>query len=1188
MIIDETVLAAVKKNFHKLNSAQKQEVLFLINEWERRQVVKKARGCLLDFITLIDPTYKVGAHHKKLAVLLEDLANGVKHRIAVNIAPRFGKKLADNTPILTPLGWTTHGKIRPGDFVFHPSGKPVRVLAVNEKSLVDMRVTFANGSTFLCHEEHEWTLFNAMRQRWETLETRHFLQSPKTGPNAGGKKAVRGSKRGLYFLPDIAAVQFPEKALLVDPYTLGAWLGDGTQDCAAITHAATDWQVVARMERAGYTITRASVHKDTGAVTTRFGDGKLRPHLRLIGVIRCKHIPQAYKQSSIPQRMELLAGLVDTDGTVDKNGKHVFYNTNKRLVDDVVELATSLGWRPYVTTVQPKDRGRKIKDKQVYYHVGFQPTEPLPLQIPRKRDRFRKATRRRVALESVIRVPADKAQSGQCIHVDSPDGLYLVGEKLTPTHNSYLVSYYFPAWFLGNHPDQKVMMVSHTADLAVDFGRKVRNLISSEPYQAIFGGKGGVELSQDSKSAGRWHTNHGGEYFACLRRDTLIRTQRGLLPASQVVLGDRLTNCGQPVTVQGVYHSRHEATHHIAGLRCSGDHPIWTVNRGWVYAKGLLPTDVLRVESIPDTLKAIIRRGYGYLEHATLSSLVWHQVPLHQPPQREVARLRGAWDHTLRALAAVREFCRRHRGSTYTPAYSGAHGQQWAVQPGELPLGDSLAASQQHPRQRASGGQDHGATRSYSRDHPGGHRPPDKARHQPAQPSEGPQEELRAYSDPEKLGWVCCVLPRLIAGCRTAFPKTIGSVEGYLAGLGEAAQKLCGLLLGVRWVGKKGVYPHPEGEEFINFRTDGDHTFFADGVLTHNCGVGGAIAGRGADLLLIDDPHNEQDIINGNLDVFDKAYEWFTSGARTRLMPGGRVAIVQTRWALQDLTGRVVKDMLMNEDADQYEVVEFPAVLECEEVDEAGFTQIVQKSLWPEQWSLEALLKTKASMPSYQWSAQYQQNPTAEEGAIVKREWWRWWERDRPPKCDFIIQSWDTAFEKHNRADFSACTTWGVWWPEKEPDDTTTGGANIILLNAFKERLEFPELKQVALNHYREWKPDSCIVEKKASGAPLIYELRALGIPVQEFTPSRGNDKISRLNSVSDLFSSGIVWAPQTRWAEEVADEIAAFPAGEHDDLVDATTLALMRFRSGGFVRLPSDEPEPLKRFKSHRGVGYY
>jgi predicted phage terminase large subunit-like protein len=374
------------------------------------------------------------------------------------------------------------------------------------------------------------------------------------------------------------------------------------------------------------------------------------------------------------------------------------------------------------------------------------------------------------------------------------------------------------------------------------------------------------------------------------------------------------------------------------------------------------------------------------------------------------------------------------------------------------------------------------------------------------------------------------------------------------------------------------------------------------------CGVGGAIAGRGADLLLIDDPHNEQDIINGNLDIFDKAYEWYTTGARTRLQPGGRVALIQTRWSTADLTGRLVHDMTINEGADQFEIVEFPAILERDETVEIEEpedpddptsplvrtlqTRISQQSLWPEQWSLEALLRTKASMPSHQWNAQYMQDPTAEEGAIIKREWWRAWDRDVAPKPDFIVQAWDTAFEKTTRSDYSACTTWGVWYPESSPDDTTTGRANVILLDAFKDRMEFPELKQVAFKKFKEWEakqvPMTLIVEKKASGAPLIYELRQMGLVVGEYTPSRGQDKIARLNSVSDMFSSGMVWAPRTRWAEDVIDEVASFPAGRHDDYVDSVTLALMRVRQGGFMRLPSDEPDEIKQFKSRRRAGYY
>lgn len=345
------------------------------------------------------------------------------------------------------------------------------------------------------------------------------------------------------------------------------------------------------------------------------------------------------------------------------------------------------------------------------------------------------------------------------------------------------------------------------------------------------------------------------------------------------------------------------------------------------------------------------------------------------------------------------------------------------------------------------------------------------------------------------------------------------------------------------------------------------------------CGIGSSIAGRGADLLLVDDPHSEQDVINGNFEVFEKAYEWFTYGARTRLMPGGRVAIIQTRWHLDDLTGRVVKDMAMNEGSDQYEVVEFPAIIETEDK-RTGAT--IQKALWPEFYDLPALLRTKASMPLFQWNAQYQQNPTSEEASVIKREWWKTWEKEEPPPCEYLIMSLDSAAETHTRADFTALTTWGVFNNEEE------GAYHIILLNSIKKRVEFPELKRLAQEEYDEWEPDAFIVEKKSSGVALYQEMRRMGLPVQEFTPHRGSgDKLARLNSVADIVASGLVWVPQSRWAEELVEEVAAFPFGSHDDLVDSTVMALMRFRQGGFIRLPTDEKDDVIYFKSRRG-GYY
>ena len=338
-------------------------------------------------------------------------------------------------------------------------------------------------------------------------------------------------------------------------------------------------------------------------------------------------------------------------------------------------------------------------------------------------------------------------------------------------------------------------------------------------------------------------------------------------------------------------------------------------------------------------------------------------------------------------------------------------------------------------------------------------------------------------------------------------------------------------------------------------------------------GVGGAVTGKGADILIIDDPHSEQEatVAESNPEVYDKTYEWYTSGPRQRLQPGGAIVIVMTRWSKKDLTGQVLKSALQRS-GEEWKVIEFPAILPS------------GNPLWPEFWPIEQLEALRNELPSGKWQAQYQQQPTSDVNAIVKREWWRNWEDDNPPACEFIIQSWDTAFLKTQRSDYSACTTWGVFYQD---DDAGFSQANLILLNAIKKRMEFPELKQRAFEEWKEWEPDALIVEAKASGTPLLFELRAMGIPVQEYTPSKGNDKIARLNAVADIFASGRVWVPGTRWADELVEEVASFPSGEHDDLVDSMTQALLRFRRGGFIRLDSDEPEEVREFR-RRKAAYY
>ena len=326
------------------------------------------------------------------------------------------------------------------------------------------------------------------------------------------------------------------------------------------------------------------------------------------------------------------------------------------------------------------------------------------------------------------------------------------------------------------------------------------------------------------------------------------------------------------------------------------------------------------------------------------------------------------------------------------------------------------------------------------------------------------------------------------------------------------------------------------------------------GGMYYAVGVGSNLAGRGGDLVIIDDPHSEQTAMS--VSGFDDAWDWYTGGPRQRLQPGGSIVLVQTRWSEKDMTGQLLRAMAKDPLADQWEVVELPAIFDD------------GKPCWPEYWSLEDLTSVKASIPPSKWNAQYQQNPTGEENAIIPREWWKKWEKNTVPNLQFVIQSYDTAFTKRETSDFSAITTWGVFYPNE------SGQPGLILLDSKKGRWDFPELKEVALENYKFWDPDTVIVEAKASGLPLTHELRNMGIPVVNFTPSKGNDKVSRVHSVSPLFEAGMVWVPDEVFADELIEEVAAFPNGEYDDLVDSMTQALMRYRQGNFVQLPTDSWE--------------
>jgi predicted phage terminase large subunit-like protein len=734
--------------------------------------------------------------------------------------------------------------------------------------------------------------------------------------------------------------------------------------------------------------------------------------------------------------------------------------------------------------------------------------------------------------------------------------------NIPPRHGkSQLVSTYYPAWFIGRNPGKKVMLVSHTTDLAVDFGRKVRNLIDSEAYEEIFPQ---TKLSTDSKSAGRWNTTTSCEFYA-------------------TGVGSALAGRGADLLLVDDPHSEQDVL--------SGNFSVFEKAYEW-FAFGA------RTRLMPGGRVAIVHCMTG--DTGVLMSDGTEKALRDVRPGDMVASYKdGAlvskkilnWaSQGLDCVYAINTTCGKTvRANERHPFLVDRGGELTWTKVRDLRPGDSLV-SLRHARALLGPRQN-----------------PENAKR--ANPRTHGIESIQTHRAEDRIIGVSFVE-------NSVLPKDAKLRRTLKAYASATITKLCGLL-------GRGIAALTEiATPILNIGTASRSPNIAGCGMRRTESAPFVVVRRGLTTLLLTGKESWRSTIATTLREFERSFATratsslgmgprktsscglFSTSEIISITPDGDEEVFDiqvegtenfiangvvshnTRWHQDDLTGRLVRDMTNNEDSDQYEVVEFPAILDVAQKDkETGQEIIIQKPLWPEFFDLAALLRTKASMPVFQWNAQYQQNPTGEEAAIIKREWWRIWPDDDPPHLEYIIMSLDAAAEANNRADYTSLTTWGVFYNEEEHMH------QIILLNAIKRRMEFPELKAMAMEEYKEWEPDSFIVEKKSSGTPLYQEMRRAGLMVQEYTPVRGtqnnpNTKMARLNSVSDIIASGLVWVPPKRWAEELVEEVAAFPFGSNDDQVDTTIMALMRFRQGGFIRLPTDEPdEPLY----YRGkVDYY
>jgi len=714
--------------------------------------------------------------------------------------------------------------------------------------------------------------------------------------------------------------------------------------------------------------------------------------------------------------------------------------------------------------------------------------------------------------------------------------------NMPPRHTkSEFASYLLTSWFLGKYPDKKVIQSSNTADLAVGFGRKVRNLVGSETYARVFPN---VSLRQDSKAAGRWATNQNGEYFAIGVGGTVTGKGADLLiiddPHSEQ---EAALASGDPSVFDKVYEwytsgprQRLQPGGAIVIVMCmTGDTNVLMANGTNTQLKNIRPGDMVAtfdkgklnaskvnnwrssgVDSIytVQTQSGIIIRANerhpflvmnkGVLEWTRLKHLKQgmllvttkdanaqqdHKLSpesVHLAKQEKVTtgKIQMPLINRLGIMGSGKVLHAALKGAAkllqvvgYVLRITVKHTHQKNLQTKRANI--VLNTATELPKSSTSVWFKTAITSAMSAVN---------RLQKKIQGRIGTENSVLTTATPQGKSEDYCVTTAILQ-------LDMEKQQAFLSELHRISDFTANPIVSIAYSGK---------EEVFDVEVDRTENFIANGVVSHN-----------------------------------------------------------TRWGERDLTGRVIKDAMLRDKGEEWEVIEFPAIMPS------------GKPLWPEFWSAKELEALRDELPPAKWYAQYQQTPTGEEGALVKREWWKIWKAERPPPCDFIIQSWDTAFTKNERSDYSACTTWGVFGLNDDPNNI-----NIILLDAFQKRMEFPELKAKALVMYQDWEPDACIIEAKAAGAPLVFELRQMGIPVSEYTPTRGNDKFVRINSITDLFSSGKVWAPETRWATEVIEQMAAFPNGDHDDLVDSSTQALIRFRKGGFIRLDSDEKEEIKSFR--------
>jgi predicted phage terminase large subunit-like protein len=717
---------------------------------------------------------------------------------------------------------------------------------------------------------------------------------------------------------------------------------------------------------------------------------------------------------------------------------------------------------------------------------------------------------------------------------------------------SETIAYLFVAWYLGHHPDHYVIMVTHTAGLSTVFGRKVRNLIESQVYREIFPG---TIISKDKTASDDWATTRGGTYLA-------------------VGVGGNIAGYGAHLLVAD----------DLVSEQAVMANPDTAFENAWKYMQAgplqrLMPDGrIIMIGCMTAETRVLMADGAEKeLQHIKVGD----EIATYDNGEITTSRVLNWIKHPSDFVYKIRTTSGKIvRANKRHPFLVDRDGVRTWVRVRNLKVGDLLVEAAQ-PQGASDRSKPRGCASCATGESSG-------QMGVLANAGRGLGASGAAWSVPPKgaasrsgaAGFASAATTKLTGAPVRAAQLKRKSAKDIFATATAFLQKLTTLCSRL----KAAVAPFVSNlQPKQTPALDGPQSYTST-TATEPSGCAGCSATTAT--WQSDTPSQSpcceplpstyvattaaivEIVEDGFEPVFDMEVE------RTENFIANGVVSHNTRWGKKDPIGRALSWATDDPHHKKWHEIRFPAILPS------------GKSLWPEQWPVDQLLAKKAGMTRAFWNAQYMQDPTSEEGALLKREWWNFWLRPDPPPVEFIIQSWDTAHETKTHNDFSACGTWGVWFNEK------TNRRELMLLDAFKDRWEFPQLKKKALETYKKWDPECLIIEKKASGGPLIQELRQMDMIVEEFSPSRGrantsNDKRARVNAVSTVFSDGLVWVPDLAWAREVVDECADFPNGEFDDFVDMTTLAVSRYRRGGFVVLSDDRPQE-ELIRAPRRTPYY